>query len=231
MNTHLELHSVKFAPTTDLGKENLTTAPSPASRHTRRGLSISDRITAQIWGTSSPTSTAPSSPTISIHPPEEDRSPIERVSSPLSTSSAKGTEKETIADDSGASSAPRLDKGKGKEGAEPTLVSKSSSPPPLSSPLIQHQPTVVYAGVAFPVNLVPSMFNHAKSELALKTVHIPVLGDYEGFTGEDFVYWLRDNVRGFGGSLDVAEVAARELTERDTLLRRIGELGQDFLFV
>ena len=41
--------------------------------------------------------------------------------------------------------------------------------------------------------------------------------------------WLLANVEGFGGSLDRAEDAARDLTERDDLLRRIGEFGNQFV--
>ena len=56
-----------------------------------------------------------------------------------------------------------------------------------------------------------------------------MLGEYtDCFTGEEFVAWLNLNVPGFGGNLDRAEDAARELTERDGLLRRIGEFGNEF---
>lgn len=60
-------------------------------------------------------------------------------------------------------------------------------------------------------------------------MRFPLLGEYpDCFTGEEFVAWLNENVQGFGGSLDRAEDAAKELTERDNLLRRIGEFGNQF---
>ena len=56
-----------------------------------------------------------------------------------------------------------------------------------------------------------------------------MLGEYqECFSGEEFASWLNDNVKAFQGNLDHAEVAARVLTEKYNLLRRIGELGNDF---
>ena len=40
--------------------------------------------------------------------------------------------------------------------------------------------------------------------------------------------WLNDNVKAFNGNLNHAEVAARVLTEKYILLRRLGEPGKDF---
>ena len=48
------------------------------------------------------------------------------------------------------------------------------------------------------------------------------------FSGEDFVVWLVDHVQGLGGSLDRAEDAAKDLCERDGLMRRVGEFGNAF---
>lgn len=39
---------------------------------------------------------------------------------------------------------------------------------------------------------------------------------------------MNKNVLGFGGNVDLAEEAARDLTERDSLLRRVGEFGNQF---
>jgi len=65
--------------------------------------------------------------------------------------------------------------------------------------------------------------------LNLRPIRIPILGEYNNcFTGEEFVHWLNKDVQGFGGELDRAEQAARELTEREGLLRRIGDLGNAF---
>lgn len=184
---------------------------------------MSERITAQIFGTSSPVPSTPGSPTISIHPPEDEKSLDEQILASPPPMSLKGKEREIIQDEDDEPLAPKLDKGKGKEVVAPPRAETAPLPPTPT----QLQPTVVYAGVAFPVHLVPVMFNHARTELPLRAIQIPVLGEYKDtFTGAEFTMWLRDNVRGFGGSLDVAEVAARELTERDGMLRRIGELGK-----
>lgn len=140
-------------------------------------------------------------------------------------------------------SLPPNDKGKGKEKevvftAEPEVM---ASPPPLSplSPApvpkleIPAEPappaTMILAGVAFPVSAVSKLMVKAAAEIKLRPVRFPLLGEYQDcFTGEDFAAWLNDSVPGFGGDLDVAEDAARELTERENLLRRIGELGNQF---
>ena len=60
-------------------------------------------------------------------------------------------------------------------------------------------------------------------------MRFPILGEYQDcFTGEELVTWLVHNVQGLGDSLDRAEDAARDLTEREGLLRRIGEFGNMF---
>jgi len=107
------------------------------------------------------------------------------------------------------------DKGKGKE-----------IPAPLE-PVGPASHIVTLADTPFPAKTIPELLTRAKAELPLRPVRIPFLGEYEEtFTGEDFVTWLKNNVPGFAGSLDRAEQAARELTERDGLLRRVGEFGQ-----
>jgi hypothetical protein len=64
--------------------------------------------------------------------------------------------------------------------------------------------------------------------LKLRPIRIPIFGEYNCFTGEEFVNWLNKNALGFRGSIDLAEQAAQELTEREGLLRCIGDLGNAF---
>lgn len=88
---------------------------------------------------------------------------------------------------------------------------------------------IMLAALPFPPSAVSQLLLRAQAELPLKPVRVPLLGEYQDtFTGEEFVAWLKDNISGFGGNLDRAEDAARQLTERDNLLRRIGELGNQF---
>jgi hypothetical protein len=136
------------------------------------------------------------------------------------------------------------DKGKGKEvPASPMMMSPRALSPPL--PGVQQQPTpiisipksnspmpppppapLLLAGLSFPPQAVSQLLTRAASELPLRKVRFPILGEYtDCFSGEEFVTWLKENVHGFGGSLDRAEDAARELTERDDALRRLGEFG------
>ncbi|KAJ7760434.1 hypothetical protein B0H16DRAFT_1813870 [Mycena metata] len=135
---------------------------------------------------------------------------------------------------------PKVDKGKGKAiEEEPTII---ASPPPMS-PLLPPSkleipgspmppmppPPMLLAGLSLPPVAVSQLLTRAAAELPLRPVRFPLLGEYpDCFTGEEFVAWLNENVHGFGGSLDRAEDAAKELTERDNLLRRIGEFGNQF---
>ncbi|KAJ7077876.1 hypothetical protein B0H15DRAFT_557408 [Mycena belliarum] len=134
---------------------------------------------------------------------------------------------------------PKIDKGKGKAtDEEPPVV---ASPPPMS-PLLPPKlevpsspmppmppPPMLLAGLSLPPIAVSQLLTRAAAELPLRPVRFPLLGEYpDCFTGEEFVAWLNENVQGFGGSLDRAEDAAKELTERDNLLRRIGEFGNQF---
>jgi hypothetical protein len=112
-----------------------------------------------------------------------------------------------------------------------------ASPPPMSpalppkaeiSPVAGLVP-IMLAGLPFPPSAVSQLLLRAQAELPLRPVRFPLLGEYQdSFTGDEFVGWLNENVSGFGGNLDRAEDAARELTERDNLLRRLGELGNQF---
>lgn len=105
----------------------------------------------------------------------------------------------------------------------PTLPPKAEIPPPTGLA------PIMLAGLPFPPSAVSQLLLRAQAELPLKPVRFPLIGEYQdSFTGDEFVGWLNENVPSFGGNLDRAEDAARELTERDNLLRRLGELGNQF---
>ncbi|KAJ7583161.1 hypothetical protein C8J56DRAFT_791259 [Mycena floridula] len=85
------------------------------------------------------------------------------------------------------------------------------------------------AGIPFTPSSLSQLLLRASHELPLRAVRFPLLGQYEGcFSGEEFVAWMNLNVPAFNGSLDRAEDAAKDLTEHLGLLRRIGELGNQF---
>lgn len=134
---------------------------------------------------------------------------------------------------------PKIDKGKGKavDAASPVLA----SPPPMSPPLPPSKaevtssaapppPTpILLAGLSLPPSAVSSLLTRAAAELPLRPIHFTLIGEYpECFSGSEFVEWLNKNVPGFGGNIDLAEEGARDLTERDGLLRRVGEFGNQF---
>jgi hypothetical protein len=139
---------------------------------------------------------------------------------------------------------PKVDKGKGKAVEEPSGSLVSASPPPLSPqlpptslgikvsspPQAPPEPSgpMLLAGLSLPPAAVSDLLSRASTELKLQSISFPIVGEYQCFTGEDFVAWLNVNVQGFGGSSERAEEAARELTERDGLLRRIGDIGNAF---
>ncbi|KAJ3508730.1 hypothetical protein NLJ89_g5595 [Agrocybe chaxingu] len=131
---------------------------------------------------------------------------------------------------------PRVDKGKGKEVImeEPAEIASpppmSPMPPPKELPSPPTAPqTVTLAGLAIPAASLSQLLSRAAAELPLRPVRFPLLGEYQdAFTGDEFVTWLKDNVPAFEGSLDLAEDAARDLTEKENLLRRLGELGNLF---
>lgn len=90
-------------------------------------------------------------------------------------------------------------------------------------------PPILLAGLAMPPSVVSTLMKRAAAELPLRSIRVPLLGEYQDcFSGEEFAAWLNANVPGFGGNLDRAEDAARDLTEREGLLRRIGEFGNTF---
>lgn len=141
---------------------------------------------------------------------------------------------------------PKVDKGKGRAidvGSGGSTPPRITSPPPLDLPPAKAappkletdpvppapQPPMDIAGVLMTTTELTDLMKKAKAELPLRAVRFPLLGEYqECFSGEEFATWLKDNVKAFQGNLDHAEVAARVITEKYNLLRRIGELGNDF---
>uniref|UniRef100_A0A0W0G9W1 Uncharacterized protein n=1 Tax=Moniliophthora roreri TaxID=221103 RepID=A0A0W0G9W1_MONRR len=134
---------------------------------------------------------------------------------------------------------PKVDKGKGKAVDErPISPAMLASPTPMSPmlppkvdipPVPANPEDIVLAGVALPRSAVSQLITRAASEMNLRPVRFPLLGEYQDcFNGEEFVVWLKDNVPAFEGSLDRAEDAAKYLTEKEGLLRRIGEFGNEF---
>ncbi|KZP11489.1 hypothetical protein FIBSPDRAFT_1050728 [Athelia psychrophila] len=130
--------------------------------------------------------------------------------------------------------AVKVDKGKGR--AVDEAPPRMASPPPMDAlppPTLRVEPAalppIVLANVSFQRGDLSALLRQAKGALPLRAVRIPLLGEYqECFSGEELVAWLNEHVKAFGGDLDRAEDAARDLTERENLLRRIGELGNGF---
>ncbi|KAF8920600.1 hypothetical protein CPB85DRAFT_495616 [Mucidula mucida] len=205
----------KFAPNSNGITDTYTTSPRirPADAHRappQRTASVSERIAARL------------------------KEIQKKSAGALSPSASTETAAEEKPDPP-----PKVDKGKAKEVLDPPVT---ASPPPMS-PLLPPSkaegraspmppfpaPPMLLAGLSLPPSAVSQLLTKAASDLNLRPVRVPLLGEYQDcFTGEEFVAWLNDNVHGFGGSLDRAEEAAKELTERDGLLRRIGEFGNQF---
>ena len=132
-----------------------------------------------------------------------------------------------------------MDKGKGKA----TEADFTASPPPLSPSLPKLAVTisepesegdpenqkVLLAGLPFTRSQISASLKRAKAEMPSRSAKFLILGEYTNcFTGEDFFHWLLENVPEFQKDHHIVFEAARELTERDDLLRRVGELGNDF---
>lgn len=134
---------------------------------------------------------------------------------------------------------PKIDKGKGKE-VEPQSPVLASSPPsvsPLPPPKAEAaspaaplpSAPILLAGLSLSPSAVSSLLSRAAAELPLRSIRFTLIGEYpDCFSGSEFVEWLNKNVPGFGGNIDLAEEGARDLTERDGLLRRVGEFGNQF---
>ncbi|KAI9464211.1 hypothetical protein HD554DRAFT_2206321 [Boletus coccyginus] len=203
----------KFAPNNDLG-DHYTTSPRLAPRDARtpqRSATVSERIAQRF-------------------------KEIQRKAVP---STATTSDAASGAIDEKEEESPKVDKGKGKavEESSPVLV----SPPPMSPPLPPSKaevtsstapppPTpILLGGLSLPPPAVSSLLIRAAAELPLRPVRFPVIGEYpDCFSGAEFVEWLNKNVPGFGDNIDLAEEGARDLTERDDLLRRVGEFGNQF---
>ena len=88
---------------------------------------------------------------------------------------------------------------------------------------------VLLAGLPFTYPQISALLTRAKAEMSLRPVRFPILGEYQDcFTGEEFIGWLLENVSEFQKDLDIVSAAATELTEREDLLRRLGEFGNKF---
>lgn len=162
------------------------------------------------------------------------------------TSPVSATGESAPSDEDGAPRILAKDKGKAVDPAEHPEVPHSPlpmSPPPMSPALppskisdsatanvIQPPPLpMLLAGVAMQPHAVSEILLKAQTHLPLRSVRFSLLGEYpEVFTGEEFATWLVENVPAFQGNLDMAEEAAKELCERDGVLRRVGEFGNRF---
>lgn len=206
----------KFAPNSELS-DKYTTSPRlhPRERPVRTST-ISERIAQKFKD-------------------------IQRKASDLAESAPSEEKSQLLFSDD--KEAPKVDKGKGKAVEEPSGSVVNASPPPLSpqlsptslgikapSPPAPPEPSepMLLAGLSLLPAAVSDLLSRASTELKLQSISFPIVGEYQCFTGEDFVAWLNMNVQGFGGSFERAEEAARELTERDGLLRRIGDFGNAF---
>ncbi|CAK5273950.1 unnamed protein product [Mycena citricolor] len=214
----------KFAPNS-VGRDPYTTSPStrPVDGGHRsspvRSASVSERIASRL---------------------REIQKRAVASAGAASEEKQAPSESETIFEHQEQAS-PKVDKGKGKAVETDDEGVIAASPPPMSPPLppkveipvspmpAMPPPPMLLAGLSLPPSAISQLLTKAAAELPLRPVRFPLLGEYPNcFTGEEFVAWLNENVQGFGGSLDRAEEAAMELTERDKLLRRVGEFGNQF---
>ncbi|KAK2463698.1 hypothetical protein APHAL10511_004449 [Amanita phalloides] len=150
----------------------------------------------------------------------------ERISQRLRDIQKKGSGPDNATDD--PPPPPHVDKGKGK-----AVTDQIDSPVPMSPlppPKILPSPESIFlAGIPFAPAVVSQMLTRAASELPLRPVRFPLLGEYQdAFAGEEFVTWLQESVKEFAGDIDLAENAAQDLTEQQGLLRRLGEFGNLF---
>ncbi|KAH0836666.1 hypothetical protein J3R83DRAFT_8385 [Lanmaoa asiatica] len=206
----------KFAPNNDLG-DHYTTSPRLSPRDARtpqRSATVTERIAQRFK--------------------EIQRKAVASTASAVTFDAAHEATEEKEEE------LPKVDKGKGKA-VEPPSPVLASSPPPISPPLSPSKaevasPTaplapspVLLAGLSLSPSAVSSLLTRAAVELPLRPIRFPLIGEYpDCFSGSEFVEWLNKNVPGFGGNIDLAEEGARDLTERDSLLRRVGEFGNQF---
>lgn len=129
----------------------------------------------------------------------------------------------------------KIDKGKARATDADSIPPVELPPPAALAKLLTNPvpaapaPTIMLAGVPMQPVEVSALLTRAKAELPMRVQRFPLLGQYQDvFTGEEFTNWLIDNVKMFNGDVDRSVAAARVLTEKLNLLRRLGELGNDF---
>ncbi|KAH9924755.1 uncharacterized protein B0H18DRAFT_1119774 [Fomitopsis serialis] len=135
---------------------------------------------------------------------------------------------------------PKIDKGKGRALEDVASPERMASPPPMSPPLPPARlntnplppppaPPILVAGLEMAPTELSDLLTRARDTMPLRPVRFPLIGEYQDcFSGEEFATWLKENVKDFSGSLDHAAFAAKELTEKHNLLRRVGEFGNDY---
>ncbi|KAF8159691.1 hypothetical protein B0H34DRAFT_796910 [Crassisporium funariophilum] len=205
----------KFAPNGNGPTDKYTSSPRirPADRTPPlRTASVSERIAQRLK--------------------EIQKKSADALASATSTEDPNGSPESSV-----ENALPKVDKGKGREVIHEEPEEMASPPPmsPMPPPKIElpgspmpPQP-ILLAGLSLPPAAISQLLTRAAAELPLRPVRFPLLGEYQdAFTGDEFTSWLKENVPGLGGSLDRAEEAAKDLTERDGLLRRLGELGNQF---
>jgi hypothetical protein len=209
------MHSAKFAPNNDYSDHYTSTSPRLNGRNAvvNRTASVSERITERLKQLSKGKDTDSTTTATAV---------VESV--PAGEEKQDGETTPTL---------PKIDKGKGKAAEETgsplpmSPVAKDAPLPPAKESVIKLAPMLL-AGIAMTPAAVSALLRRAQAELPLRPVRLPILGEYpDCFTGEELVNWLRDNVEAFGGDLDLAADAAKELGQ-EGLLRRIGEIGNEF---
>ncbi|KAF9525966.1 hypothetical protein CPB83DRAFT_877053 [Crepidotus variabilis] len=225
----------KFAPTGNGPTgDKYTNSPRirPADRAPpQRTASVSERIAQRLREIQKKSVDALAQATSAENPNASAESPTEKNLPKID----KGKGKETEEKDGEKSESGESEATEGKEMASPQPM--SPLPPPKELPSVvatqsqapSHTEPILLAGLAMTPTAISQLLIKASKDLPLRPVRFPLIGEYQdAFTGDEFTSWLKENVPGLGDSLDKAEEAARDLTERDGLLRRIGELGNHF---
>lgn len=107
---------------------------------------------------------------------------------------------------------------------KPSITVDTAFAPPAASAA---PPTLLLAGLALPAWKATELIDSAREQLALRTIHLPLLGEYTGcFTGYELVGFLEKHVEGFGGSEEMARQAAQELVEALGIVRRVVAVGK-----
>ncbi|QRV88863.1 Rho-GTPase-activating protein [Ceratobasidium sp. AG-Ba] len=183
-------------------------------------------------------SDAYTSPRLGPTTPSRNSTISDRIRKSLGTSPSRGSSVASDATTDTTATETKVDKGKGRATSPPPA--EVASPPPMSPAMppkldIPKQETsqplspILLAGLSLSPAAVSALLLEASKELKTTTLKLPFIGDYKDcFTGADFVDFLRVKVPGFDDSVDRAVEAARDLTERENLLRRVGELGNAF---